>query len=261
MKYGLGVLPTESFVIIVPLFNESTRWNSKYWDKFKKPNLTLIFIDDGSTDNTWKIISDYAPKYSYRLDRNIGKAQALQAGFDIALNLDLCPNYIGFLDADRAFDPGELIDLISDSVDIFRDGFDSVWAARVNLLGRNINRKRLRHLIGRVINSFLSISYKGFPYDSQCGFKMYKVDNCFRKSLEMKIRTRWFFEVEHLANYSIKNNKKMRIWEQPLESWHDTAGSKLYRVRSLLIVIEIMRIFYFLKSANKMVMQEREISN
>jgi hypothetical protein len=53
----------------------------------------------------------------------------------------------------------------------------------------------------------------------------------------------------------------MRIWEQPLESWHDTAGSKLYRVRSLLIVIEIMRIFYFLKSANKMVMQEREISN
>jgi glycosyltransferase involved in cell wall biosynthesis len=255
------VAPGESIIVIVPLFNESNRWNPNYWDALKSPNLTLFFIDDGSTDNTWRIIHDYAPGYSYRLARNTGKAQALQAGLELALDSDLCPSYIGFLDADRAFNPSELIVLIQNSVNIFRNGFDSVWASRVNLLGRQINRKKLRHLIGRVINSLLSIAYKDFPYDSQCGFKLYKVDDSFRKSLKMKVKTRWFFEVEHLANYAIKNNRKMRIWEQPLENWHDTAGSKLYQMRSILIMVEFIRIFCFLRSTKRRLLQEHGIPN
>ena len=241
----------KSTVVIVPLYNESERWDSNYWDKFKSPNLTIFFIDDGSTDGTWEIIHKYAPEYSHRLKRNGGKARALHAGFNLALSLESCPSYIGFLDADRAFDVSELSSLIQNSTEILDSGFDSIWASRVNLLGREINRKKIRHLLGRMINSVLSLSYSEFPYDSQCGFKLYKVDDQFRRSLEMKVRTRWFFELEHLANYLVKNGKSLRIWEEPLGTWQDTAGSKLYRFRSFLLLIEIVHVFCILRSSKK----------
>src|SRR4030065_1456494 len=79
--------------IIVPLYNEGPAVNELYSRLTKTMNETglyyeLVFIDDGSTDNTLELIKDIAGKDSkvvaVELRRNFGQTPALAAGFDIA---------------------------------------------------------------------------------------------------------------------------------------------------------------------------------
>jgi glycosyltransferase involved in cell wall biosynthesis len=79
--------------IIVPLYNEAPAVNELYSRLTKTMNETglyyeLVFVDDGSTDNTLKLIKDIAGKDSkvigVELRRNFGQTPALAAGFDVA---------------------------------------------------------------------------------------------------------------------------------------------------------------------------------
>ena len=47
--------------MVVPCYNESTRWNYPYWEELiKVKNVDWYFIDDGSRDSTYTIISSYS---------------------------------------------------------------------------------------------------------------------------------------------------------------------------------------------------------
>ena len=79
--------------IIVPLYNEGPAVNELYSRLTKTMNETglyyeLVFIDDGSADNTLELIKDIARADSkvvaVELRRNFGQTPALAAGFDIA---------------------------------------------------------------------------------------------------------------------------------------------------------------------------------
>jgi glycosyltransferase involved in cell wall biosynthesis len=79
--------------VIVPLYNEAPAVNELYNRLTKTMNETglyyeLVFVDDGSTDDTLQLIKDIASKDSkvigIELRRNFGQTPALAAGFDVA---------------------------------------------------------------------------------------------------------------------------------------------------------------------------------
>ena len=69
----------------------------------------VIFVDDGSRDESWDVISDLHSKYSrkvkaIRLARNYGKSGGLQKGFEVASG-----KVVFTMDADLQDSPDELL--------------------------------------------------------------------------------------------------------------------------------------------------------
>ncbi len=236
--------------LIVPVFNESSRWDAQYWLQLKSGGISIFFVNDGSTDITDQLISAIEGAVVLNLTKNVGKAEAVRIGMRHAASPDYDFDSVGFIDADGAFDVLEVQTLIQKSNFYFESGFDAVWSSRVKLAGRRINRSRVRHAIGRVIGGMLAFAYRALPYDTQSGFKIYQRDEYLYDSLAYTSKTRWFFELEHFTNYFSSTNKFLRIWEEPLHSWSEIPGSKIYRLASLRILHELIIIFRKLKALN-----------
>ena len=101
--------------IVIPLLNEQNsleELSSSVSSVINDLNLKyeIILIDDGSTDNSWKIISKICLKNQHikgiRFLKNFGKSQALSAGFK-ACNGDV----VITMDADLQDDPNEIPEL------------------------------------------------------------------------------------------------------------------------------------------------------
>ena len=99
--------------IIIPLYNESESLSELHKlivEELKTHNLSyeIIFIDDGSTDNSWEIIEILGNRNkkvkAFRFSKNFGKSQALNAGFDICIG-----DIVITMDADLSHNPKELI--------------------------------------------------------------------------------------------------------------------------------------------------------
>ena len=229
--------------LVVPVFNEAMRWREYYWHEITSSGIEIYFVDDGSTDNTAEILASSNLGTLLKLEKNRGKSEAVRFGISEVLKSGLDFDQIGFIDSDCAFEISEVIEIVENAPHHFKNGFDSVWTSRVRLAGHSISRTSFRHAIGRIIGTILSTSVKNFPYDSQCGFKIYQVNENLRQSFEYTSRTRWFFELEHLANYRVRNGESLRIWELPLKSWKDVQGSKIYSLRSVKLLYEISYIY------------------
>lgn len=234
--------------LIVPVYNESSRWNDNYWRLIQSAGISLFFVNDGSSDNTSQILAALEGSVILNLPKNLGKSEAVRIGMLHAANSGAGFNCIGFLDADGAFDTSEVISIADRACHYFDLGFMAVWTSRVKLSGRQIERAALRHIIGRIISSLLTSAYKPFPYDSQCGFKLYKCDQNLIDSLDFKSKTRWFFELEHFVNYFSSTKRILNIWEEPLHSWSEIPGSKIYSLGSFRILRELMVIYSKLRT-------------
>jgi glycosyltransferase involved in cell wall biosynthesis len=100
--------------IVIPLYNESeslNELNQAIINSLNGKNLDfeIIYIDDGSTDNSWSIINDLSINnsvYGLKFQRNYGKSMALLAGFKRALG-----NIVITMDADLQDDPNEIYPL------------------------------------------------------------------------------------------------------------------------------------------------------
>src|SRR5690625_7981813 len=113
--------------IVIPLLNEAASLPELYrWivQVMEQNNYTyeILFIDDGSTDDSWKIISDITKQDSrikgIRFLRNYGKSQALHAGFRLASG-----HVVVTMDADLQDSPEEIPELYNMIVD---DKYDLV---------------------------------------------------------------------------------------------------------------------------------------
>jgi len=98
--------------LVIPLLNEAESLPELYqWIirvvQSNAFSYEIIFIDDGSTDNSWEIIKDLGDKDSnvkgIRFQTNYGKSQALHAGFKMA-NGDV----VITMDADLQDSPDEI---------------------------------------------------------------------------------------------------------------------------------------------------------
>ena len=103
------------FSLVVPLLNESEsleelyRWIEKSLNEY---SFELLFVDDGSTDDSWSIITELAKKHDtvkgIRFAQNFGKSQALHAAFS-----EVQGKYVVTLDADLQDSPEEILPMVA----------------------------------------------------------------------------------------------------------------------------------------------------
>jgi glycosyltransferase involved in cell wall biosynthesis len=116
--------------IVVPVYNESGNLNeltSRLRNVLSQVGMDweVLFIDDGSVDNSWEIIRQINQEDSrirgIRLSRNFGQQAALTAGFQLASGEVVIP-----MDADLQ-DPSELIPMMLQK---WQEGYQVVYAIR-----------------------------------------------------------------------------------------------------------------------------------
>lgn len=120
----------------------------------------IIFIDDGSTDNTVVELKKLKPITILSFSRNFGKSQALQAGFRKAKG-----EYVFTMDSDLQDDPAEIPNFLNK----MDEGYDLVCGWK---------RRRLdsfaKRMVSKVANSITRILTGTSVHDMNCGFKLYK---------------------------------------------------------------------------------------
>ena len=156
--------------IVIPLLNEEESLKELYqWiASVMRSNgfsYELIFIDDGSTDSSWEIISALANDHPHvkaiRFQMNFGKSQALHAGFAMASG-----EVVITMDADLQDNPEEIPELYRM---ITEEGYELVsgWKKKRfdPLFGKNLPSKLFNFAARKT--SGLSL------HDFNCGLKAY----------------------------------------------------------------------------------------
>ena len=218
-------------VVVIPCYNEADRLDQ---NEFKRlagtPGISLIFVDDGSTDTTGEVLSALvkeAPEQMslLALRPNRGKGEAVRHGMLQALEAD--PEIVAFIDADLATPVDEVVRLVALACD---SDVDALIGSRIRYLGNDIDRRLSRHLLGRVFATAASLALDAPVYDTQCGAKFFRVSETLHRVLDEKFHSRWAFDVELLGRLMAEN---ATIVEVPLRRWVDVPGSKI-NFRSML---------------------------
>ena len=232
--------------LVVPLFNEASRWDQPYWHQMLAIESTnWIFVDDGSTDGTSDEVERLLNGYDaelLRLTSNVGKGNAVRLGLLSAL--ERSTSGVGFIDGDGAFDPRDVQTLVEKFKSLTssreeRTDWECIWGSRVALAGHDIQRRASRHYLGRIIATLVSPGLPNVPYDTQCGFKVFRTSAELHRCLTAPFFTKWFFDVEILQRWIQLTGQPMRIWEEPLLRWRDIPGSKIKATSSARIAREI----------------------
>ena len=159
--------------VVVPLFNEEESLPELYaWiDRVMRANnfsYELIFVNDGSTDNSWGVIKNLSLKAQevkgIKFRRNYGKSPALYCGFKEAQG-----DVVITMDADLQDSPDEIPELYRM---ITHDGFDLVSGykqKRYDPLSKTIPTK-LFNATARKVSGVHNL------HDFNCGLKAYRRD-------------------------------------------------------------------------------------
>ena len=157
--------------IIIPLLNEEESIAELY-SLIKKVMIKegytyeVLFIDDGSKDNSWNVIkklkSDDPSVKGIRFQKNFGKSQALHAGFKASNG-----NVIITMDADLQDNPNEIPELYTM---ITRDDYDLVSGWKKKRFDSVLSKNMPSKLFNAVARMTSGVQLNDF----NCGLKAYK---------------------------------------------------------------------------------------
>ena len=152
--------------IVIPVYNEEGSVAAlpkelvAVLTTFGRP-FEIIFVDDGSTDGTLRVLKALAPVRIISFARNFGKSQALQAGFRAAKG-----ECVFTMDGDLQDDPHE-IPLFIEQMENERADLVCGWKRR----RRDTLAKRL---VSRLANGLTRFFTGTSVHDMNCGFKLYR---------------------------------------------------------------------------------------
>jgi len=237
---------TPKLSIVVPAYNEAARLGGSlraiiaYLNQQREQS-EIIVVDDGSTDDTATVAqlnladSGTVATRVIRYEQNRGKGHAARTGL-----LAAQANIALFSDADLSTPIIETPKL----VDPIRSGkCDFAFGSRAldrRLIG--VHQSWRREQGGRVFNLIVRLA-TGLPFwDTQCGFKAFRMNVC-RPLIEAAQIDRFGFDVEliYLAHLA-----RLRLREVPVRWDHNTGGaldaSGNYSRDSLRMINEVRRI-------------------
>lgn len=234
--------------LIVPCYNEEARLDRRrFLDFSEDTRISLLFVDDGSKDGTRHMLEEMAAESrgriaTFSMPKNVGKGEAVRAG--ILRAIDEGAEIVGYADADLSTPPAELMKLLS-HFDVPK--VQAVIGARVMLIGRRIERKRMRHYLGRIFASIAGEILRMPFYDTQCGAKFFRTTPLFRKAAELPFTSRWAFDLELLGRLLVgmgdeRGIEPGELIEVPLDEWVDVGGSKVSVAAMAKTLVDLAQI-------------------
>ncbi len=212
--------------VVIPAYNEVARLGNTLatvvdYVRQNYPQAEVIVVDDGSSDDTAALARESFAKagplrtsvISYK--SNLGKGRAVRLGLlaargDVAL----------FSDADLSTPITETPKLINP---ILKNECDVTFGSRAldrELIG--VHQSWRREQGGKIFNLFVRLA-TGLPFwDTQCGFKAFKMSAC-RPLVEAATVDRFGFDVELLY---LAYRAGLRLREVPVR-WDHNEGSKI----------------------------------
>ena len=229
--------------IIIPFYNEEKRIVLESFHQIFKntSQYDFILVDDGSTDNTNTILGEFKNKFPnltiLKLDKNIGKAEAIRAAVLSISNTD----FIAYYDADLATPFSGLDKLIQFSIQ--NPNYKMIMGARIKLIGNGVKRSLTRHYFGRIFATIVSqFVLKVAVYDTQCGAKVIDFETA-KPIFSKPFISKWLFDVELLKRLQKSHNLKEVVKEIPLEKWEEIGSSKIKRTDFFKIPFELFQIY------------------
>ena len=157
--------------VVVPLYNEQESlpelmaWIDQV---LSERDYEVIFVDDGSRDESWVVISELYSTYpnkvkAIRFARNYGKSAGLQKGFEAA-----CGKVVFTMDADLQDSPDELLAMEKKLLDENLDLVSGWKKKRKDPLSKTIPTKLYNWMTRRVSGIRL--------HDFNCGLKCYRLE-------------------------------------------------------------------------------------
>jgi glycosyltransferase involved in cell wall biosynthesis len=235
--------------VVVPCYNEERRLDGcAFLELAASDRIRLLFVNDGSTDATQDVLEDLTRRSevidAVQLPKNHGKAEAVRQGLlhTLAHNQS---SIVGYLDADLAT-PGHEFLRILDTLES-DEVLMAVWGSRIARLGSRIDRRALRHYLGRIFATAASIALDIPVYDTQCGAKVFRVTDTFRRAIDRPFRSAWSFDVvliERLLDGSddCPGLPIASFLELPLEDWRDVPGSTMRPMGSIAAVRDLWSV-------------------
>lgn len=222
-------------IIVVPCYNEAERIEVDQFARFadQHRNIGFVMVNDGSHDATLSVLKrlEEVDDQAFRIldtRQNVGKAEAVRRGILLAVQAD--PDFVGYWDADLATPLEQIVDFVAKMND--EPDVTMIMGSRVRLLGYDIERQPIRHVLGRVFATAASLVLKLPVYDTQCGAKLFRAGPDTRRLFAQPFRSGWVFDVEILArlarieaSHGFASGQRVR--EFPLPCWKDVAGSKV----------------------------------
>ena len=208
------------FTIIVPVYNEELNLKRVEKEllsfiKIAKKKTTILFINDGSTDNSQQIIEDICQKnIEFRFihfKNNKGLSAALKAGFD---NIDT--PLLGYIDADLQTSPKDFNILLNHT-----EHYDLVTGIRTQRRDSLIKK-----ISSKISNKIRTIFTKDGIEDSCCPLKIIKTD-CAKKIPMFKGLHRFLPAMVLL--------QKGTVLQIPIQHFPRIAGKTKFGIRNRLL--------------------------
>lgn len=148
--------------LVVPCYNEEEgleifiRETTKVTNNIQGYNFTFILVNDGSKDNTYKVMKQLAKQYEnvkyISFSRNFGKESAMYAGLKYST-----ADYVVVMDADLQHPPKMLVDMCK----AMEEGYDCCAARRVNREGESKIRSWFSQSFYKISNKISDVK---MPY-------------------------------------------------------------------------------------------------
>ena len=199
-----------------------------------KVNYEIIYVDDGSSDNTYEEIEKAYEKYEnikvIRLGKNYGQSTALSAGIDHALG-----EILVLMDGDMQHSPED----IPKFIEKINEGYDIVSGWRKNRSDNFFNRRLPSWIANRIASKISGVNI----HDFGATFKAYKSE--ILKSVRLYDSLHRF--IPALASWT-----GARICEIEIQSGQRKSGKSKYGIsRTLVVVLDLIAINFLLKYKSK----------
>ena len=221
--------------VIVPVLNEGEAVVTLYREilavcqRIGKP-FEIIFVNDGSSDNTLEVLKSLSPIKIINLRRNFGQTAAMDAGIKAAKG-----RYLATLDGDGQNNPSDIPNLIKK---LEQDDLDVVSGWRKNR--KDTTSKRYSSLLAAFVRKFL---INDGIHDSGCSLKVYKKE-CFEK-------VNLYGEMHRFIPAVLKI-KGFRIGEEIVDHRPRTTGRTKYNwKRGVKGVLDMIGVWFWQKYANR----------
>lgn len=229
----------EHISIVIPAYNEETRIlpSLNVLSKFchaRFRQYEIICVDDGSTDNTWKLINGYQkiPFFNpLRLLKNRGKGNAVKQGI-----LHAKGRYRFFTDADLPYQ----LEAFNTAMEAFHtQGCDMIGGDRsLTDASKGLRVNSFRRLAGKIFSVVARRLVDMDVSDSQCGFKGF-TDAAAEKIFSNMQLCGYAFDVEIFV---LARKLQLNVGRIPVTLVKQT-GSKIRLSRDpFLMMIELVRL-------------------